>query len=237
MVAKINTSNYEDLISSVLIDDRELKRIDYAMEQYAPFNPLKCHLVDGDYIFVGDNGVQVCIEYKTGPDFLNSINSETHHLHNQVYNMTRDFEYTFVMVQCADIMQELDDLYYSSGVSMNLQQINGAIAEFNTESTVLFAQTQYQAFDLMMRMAGKIIRQKPLRYKYGRKSTNSALNYLSAIKGLDNNAEVICRTLNLRTLTDLMKLDKNRLLEVKGIGEKKATKIIGELHNGLRTED
>lgn len=113
---------------------------------------------------------------------------------------------------------------------MSLPQINGAIADYCVESTVLNVQTQYQAFDLMMRVAGKIIKQKPLRYKYGKKSTNSALNYLSAIKGLDSKAEIICRTLNLKSLNDLMSLNKDRLLEVKGVGDKLADKILGELH-------
>lgn len=227
---QINCKNYVGTITSVLVDDRENKRIDYALEQYAPLNPLKCHLDIGDYIFVGNNGIKVVWEYKTGSDFLNSINSETNHLHNQVYEMTREFDYTFVIVQSMDLVQEVDELYYSSGVSMSLPQINGAIADYCVESTVLNVQTQYQAFDLMMRVAGKIIKQKPLRYKYGKKSTNSALNYLSAIKGLDSKAEIICRTLNLKSLNDLMRLNKDRLLDVKGVGDKLADKILGELH-------
>lgn len=227
---QINCKNYIGTITSVLVDDRENKRIDYALEQYAPLNPLKCHLDIGDYVFVGNNGIKVVWEYKTGSDFLNSINSETNHLHNQVYEMTREFDYTFVIVQSMDLVQEVDELYYSSGVSMSLPQINGAIADYCVESTVLNVQTQYQAFDLMMRVAGKIIKQKPLRYKYGKKSTNSALNYLSAIKGLDSKAEIICRTLNLKSLNDLMSLNKDRLLDVKGVGDKLADKILGELH-------
>lgn len=230
MMKQVNCKNYVGTISSVLIDDRENDRIDYALEQYAPFNPLKCRLDMGDYIFVGNNGIKVVFEYKTGADYLNSINSDSHHLHNQVYNMTREFDYTFVIVQSKDLIHEVEELYYDSGVSMSLPQINGTIADCCTESTVLNVQTQYQAFDLMMRIAGKIILQKPLRYKYGKKSTNSALNYLSAIKGLDSKAEIICRTLNLRTLKDLMELDQQKLMSVKGVGEKLADKILGELY-------
>ena len=227
-MVKINTGNYEGIISSVLIDDREHGRIEYALTQYSSFNPLKCHLDIGDYIFVGHNGVQVVFEYKTGNDFLNSI-SESHHLHNQVHNMITNFEYTFVIVECTDLMHELDELYFSSGISMSLQQINGAVAEFCTNSTVLFVQTQYQAFDLMMRISGKIIQQKPFRYKYGRKSTNQALNWLSAMKGLDKIAENICRTLNLRTLEDVMNLTKEDLVKVDKVGEKKAEKILNNI--------
>lgn len=226
---KINVDKYKDVISSVEIDDREVDRKDYAMEQYAPLNPTIKHLEIGDYIFKGYNGIEVCIEYKEAQDFLNSINSETNHLHNQVYEMITNYDYTFVMIQCEDMIHELDELYYVSGVSMSLPQINGAITEYNTVSTVLTAQTRYQAFDMMVRQAGKIIQDKPYSYKYGKKTTNSALNYLGSIKGVDNYAEIICRELNLHTHKDLMKLTLADLTSIKGIGEKKAEKIIKQL--------
>lgn len=225
---KINTTKYEGIIQSVLIDDREGVRKDYAMGQYAPFNPSINHLDIGDYIFIGDNGVKVVFEYKTGSDFLNSI-TQDNHLHNQVYNMITNFDYTFVIVECEDLHREIDELYYSSGVSVNMQQVNGAISTFNTSSTVLFAQTIYQAFDLMMRQSAKMIIQEPIAYKYGKKTTNSALNYLSSIKGLDSKARVICRTLDLRTLNDLLNLKKEELTRVKGVGEKLAEKILTEI--------
>ena len=129
---EINTGKYKDVISNVLIDDRENKRIEYALKQYKDFNPLKSHLDVGDYIFVGYNGVKVVWEFKTGSDFLNSINDENHHLHNQVYDMVTNFDYTFVMVECADLMQQADELYYSTGISMSLPQINGAISELTS---------------------------------------------------------------------------------------------------------
>lgn len=226
---KINTGKYKDVISNVLIDDRENKRIEYALQQYKDFNPLKSHLEIGDYVFVGNNGVTVVFEYKRGDDFLNSINDENHHLHNQVYDMVTNFDYTFVMVECEDLMRQADELYYSTGISMSLPQINGAISEFSTVSTVLQAQTQYQAFDLMMRTAAKIIQQKPYSYKYGKKTTNSALNYLGSIKGVDDYAEIICRELDLHTHKDLQNLTAKKLMDVKGIGEKKAEKIMKQL--------
>ena len=231
MVAKINTDKYKDVIQHVLIDDREKGRIEYALNQYSSFNPLKCHLEYGDYIFVGYNGIKVVFEYKTGSDFLGSINSENHHLHNQVYEMITKEDYTYIIVECADMIQELDQLYYGAGVSMSLQQIDGAIAEYCTVSTVLQAQTQYQAFDLMMRIAGKTILEKPYRWKFGKKTTNQALNWLSAMKGLDSQAEKIVRTLDLHTLEDLMNLTVDDLTKVDMVGKKKAEKIIKNIRN------
>ena len=51
MNPKIKTKKYENIIESVVIDNRELDRRDYAMEQYAPFNPIIRQLDFGDYIF------------------------------------------------------------------------------------------------------------------------------------------------------------------------------------------
>lgn len=226
-MSNIKTDKYEEIISSVLIDNRENDRIDYALKQYKGFNPLVCQLDVGDYIFVGENGIQVVFEYKTGADFLNSIDGN--HLHNQVYEMITNFDYTFVIIECEDMIHQLDELYYSSGVSMSLQQIDGAISEYCTVSTVLQAQTQYQAFDLMMRIAAKIILEKPFCYKFGRKSTNSALTYLTSIKGLNNKAHAIVKELDLHTLNDLLNLTVADLERVDGIGKVTAEKIINQI--------
>ena len=229
---KITTKKYAPLIRSVLIDDRENNRIDYALKQYEDLNPKKCHLDVGDYIFKGKNGIDVVFEYKLGEDFLSSITNEDNRLHNQVYEMVTNFDYTFVIVQVEDLMSLIDQHYFVSGQSISLPQVNGAISEYCTVSSVCFTQTQYQSFDLMLRIAGKLILNKPYSYKYGKKSTNSALNYLSAIKGLNSKAEVICRTLKLRCLNDLLKLQKEDLTTVNGIGDKMADKILNEINRG-----
>ena len=227
---KINTKSYEDVIVQVKIDDRENVRKEYAMEQYAPFNPSIEHLDIGDYIFIGKNGVQVVAEYKKDTDFINSIVSENNHLHNQTHDMITHFDYTFIIVECEDLRAELNNLYYQTGRDISFSQLNGAIAEFNTVSTVIFAQTKYQAFDMMMRQAGKLILQKPFCYKFGKKTPNSAQNYLSAIKGLDKRAEQICNELNLKSLKDLMNLNKEKLKSINGIGDKKAEMILAQIH-------
>ena len=228
----INTKSYEGVIAEVIIDSRELDRRDYALEQYAPFNPSVELLDCGDYLFRGVNGVEVVVEYKQDSDFISSVVG-SEHLHNQTYDMITNYEYSFIMIQCNDLRSELNNHYYKTGQDISFSQLNGAIADFNTVSTVLFAQTRYQAFDLMMRTAGKLIQQKPFKYKFGKKSKNSALNYLSAIKGLDKRAEEICNTLDLRTLEDLLNLEIDDLTQVKGVGSKKAEMIIRNLRSDL----
>lgn len=227
---RINTDKYEKIIDAVYIDDRENKRKDYGLKQYVSLNPSIQHLDIGDYIFKG-NDIEVVFEYKTGADFISSINNN--HLHNQVLEMTSNYEYTFIIVVTENLQKDIDKLYYSTGRDMTTNQINGALSTFNTVSTVLYAQSTYQAFDLMMRMAGKIIEQKPLKYKYGKKSNNYALNILSGMKGLDNIADKIVNTLNISTLEDVMNLTLDDLTSVDKIGEKKALTILKNIHSDL----
>ena len=229
MQPKINTKKYEKIIKSVIIDDRENDRKEYSMEQFAPFNPSIEHLRFGDYIFTGYNGIQVCVEYKTGSDFLTSINRETNHLHNQVYEMIHEFDYHFVIIEVEDLQKLCTKRYYSTGLSMSVQEINGVISELSTVTSVLFAQTKFGAFDLIMRTAGKLIEQKPFLWKFGKKSHNTALNYLSSIKGLDKQAETIVNTLNLHTKKDLDNLTVEKLMTVDKIGKVKAEMIMSEL--------
>ena len=228
---RVNVSAYEKDIERVLIDDREQDRVEYAFDAYSTINPVRCHLDVGDYIFESPDGKRVAFEFKTAQDFLSSINGESHHLHNQVYELMTNFDHRFVIIQCEDMRKELNNLYYSTGIDMSFAQLNGAIADFNRVCTVVSVQTLYQAFDYMVRQAGKIFRDNEYKWTYGKKSTNSALNYLSAIKGLDKRAEQICKTLELKTLEDLLDLEIEDLTKVKGVGSKKAEMILSNIRS------
>jgi len=225
---KLNTGKYKEVISEVWIDDRENSRKEYFSNMFSDFNPSIHHLDYGDYIFFGNNGISVCCEFKTGEDFISSIDNNNH-LHNQVYDMIHNFDYTFIIIECEDLSKTATKRYYQTGRHMSVQQMNGAISEFNTVSTVLFSQTPFQTADMLMRQCGKIIEQKPFLWKFGKKSHNTALNYLSSIKGLDKQAETIVNTLNLHTKKDLDSLTVEKLMTVDKIGKVKAEMIMSEL--------
>ena len=225
----LNTKPYKDIIKEVWIDDRENSRKDYFSLKYKDFNPSIHHLRHGDYIFIGYNGVKVCVEFKTGEDFLSSIDPSTNHLHNQVYGMIQDYDYTFVIVECKDLDKTATKKFYQTGINVPVQMINGAVSDLNTVSTVLFSQSPFQTADLLMRMAGKVIEEKPFLWKFGKKSTNTALNYLNCIHGLKNKAYDIVTTLNLHTKKDLDNLTIDDLCKVNGVGRKTAEYILAEL--------
>ena len=230
---RVNTKPYEKDIKCVYIDDREQDRVEYALDAYSSLNPIKCHLDVGDYIFESPDGKYVAWEFKTGGDFLNSINSKDNHLHNQVYELITNFDYRFVIIQCEDMRKELNSLYYKTGIDMSFAQLNGAIADFNRVCTVVNVQTLYQAFDYMVRQSGKIFRDNEYKWTHGKKTPNGALNYLSSLKGVDKYAEIICNELELKTLQDLLNLEIDDLTKVKGVGSKKAEMIIRNLRSDL----
>lgn len=229
MMPKIKTKRYEKIIKQVIIDVHENDRKDFAMEQYAPLNPIIKPLDTGDYVFIGHNGVKVAVEYKTGSDFLTSIDTAENHLHNQVYRMIHDYDYNFVMIECDDLSKLVNKRFYQTGVSTSVQEVNGAVSELNLVSTVLTSQSVYGAFDLMMRSAGKVIEQKPFLWKFGKKSVNPALNYLNSVHGLKNKAVDIVDTLGLHTLSDLQNLTVGDLLQVDGVGEVTAELILASI--------
>lgn len=230
---KINTKKYEPIIKKVIIDNREQDRVDYAMEQYAPFNPSVEQLLCGDYLFVGEDGTEIVFEYKTGNDFLSSIDCNNH-LHNQVYEMTKNYQYTFVIIETESLSKDMDKLYYSTGRQVTYQLVNGVISDLSTVTNILQCQTIYQAFDLMMRTAGKLITNKPFRYNFDKKDPNTALNVLSTIHGLNDIADNIVNTLNLHTIEDVLTLTREDLMTVNGVGKVKADNIISEIGSELK---
>ena len=215
-------------IKKIIIDDREGSRIRYAqLDAYADYQTEVEHLDYGDYIFVGGNSVAVCFEYKTATDFLSSIFENR--LHNQVLQNIQKYDYTFVMVEAFNLEKVRQKFKYQTGLEMDTNRINGEIARLNTVTTVLFAQTRSAAFDLMYRQSEKIINNKPFLYKFGKKSTNPILNYLSSIKGLNAQANTIVETLHLETLDDLLAVTVEDLATVKGIGETRAKQIMKKI--------
>lgn len=215
-------------IQKVVIDDREGGRIRYAqLDAYDDLVTEVEHLEYGDYVFIGNNDTRVCFEYKTGMDFLSSIHSNR--LHNQVFENSKHYDYTFVIIEAFNLEKLMQKFYYQTGLRIDSHRVNGEVARINTVSTVLFAQTRDAAFDLMYRQAYKIINNKPFLYKFGKKSTNPILNYLASIKGIGSQAELIVNELNIHTLDELLAVTTEDLTRVHGIGETKAKQILTKI--------
>ena len=219
----------KDKIVKLFIDDREdERRQKRVMEYNQEYAPQIKHLKYGDYHYITKKGKRVVWEFKTGSDFLSSI--QDNHLHNQVYNMKRHYDYTFVVIQCSDWEYMLQSYKRMTGIDMSLKRVAGVIAYLNCHTTVIQTKTLSNAMYMMKRQSEKIIEDKPLSYKFNRKSENYAENRLNCIHGVSEEiARNIVTTLNLKSERDLMNLTIKDLQSCDGIGIKKSENILRQL--------
>lgn len=207
-------------------DDRRLNRVTEYNKEY---NPQIRQLKYGDYHYITNKKRRVVWEYKTGSDFISSI--QDNHLHNQVYQMKKHYDLTFLIIQVSDWEYLLQSHRRITGNTITLKRIAGEIAWFNCHTTVIQCRNLTNALYLMKRQSEKLIDDKPLLYKFNKKDPNYATNRLNCIYGISGDiATNITDTLDLKTEKDLMKLSIDDLQTVNGIGEVTAEKIIKALH-------
>jgi ERCC4-type nuclease len=119
-------------------------------------------------------------------------------------------------------------------IPVTVYQYLGAIASLNRYTTVIETYSPYlnESYYRMMTQARKCLSDKPVVKKFPKKHKNTALNFLTyTIYGINyKKAQLIVDTYNLESLNDLMKLNKEDLINIEGIGEKTAENIIGAIH-------
>ena len=220
------------MITTVTIDTREKDRIRSAT-QYFKKQGLQVNIEElpiGDYIFTdGEN--EVVFEYKLVSDFVSSI--QDHRVFNQSVEMAENFDYSFVM-----IFGDLTTRSKYIAMSRNFQPINvcqyiGAISSLNRYVTVLQVYSPYinESYYTMMTQADKCLQNKPVVKKFSKKHKNPIQNYLQyCIYGVSyKKARAIIDHYNIKNITDLMKLTKEDLTMVEGIGDKIADNIISAI--------
>ena len=225
---KVGVKMKEEIIKMYCDTREDNRRLQRVTEYNKEYNPQIRQLKYGDYHYITNTGKRVIWEYKTGSDFLSSI--QDNHLHNQVYQMKRHYDYTFLIIQVSDWEYLLQSHKRITGNEITLKRVAGQIAWFNCHTTVFQCRTLDNALYFMKRQSEKLIEDKPLLYKFNRKDPNYATNRLNCIYGISGEiATQITDTLQLKTEKDLMNLTIQELTTVQGIGEKTAEKIITAL--------
>jgi len=217
----------------VVIDSKEKNRVKTGMEYYTDNGcDVKVEsLPVGDYLFED----KVVFEYKKLPDFVKSIKEGR--VFNQAINQFEHFDYHYVLIETSDkkLQSFLKKSYYSKH-KFSRKQYDGAIQRLNTFTTVIFASTEKKAFELMLNQAVKCLDSKHLIKSYPKTTGSPAFKYLYRCVDdvADTRAEIITEALDLYCLEDLLELTFDDLVNIKGIGDATAEKIMDAINQGRK---
>lgn len=214
------------------IDNREKNRIDPAQKYYrdAGFDVNVAELVYGDYIFTDEN-ITVAFEYKTIEDYLGSLTD--YRVFNQALNQSYNFNYHFVIIVGTE--KEYTEAVRSKGFHsknyISNGKFNGSIASLVEFTSVLQVKNQSLAFDLMERVAKKCIRDKPVIHRFPKTKGVPAYRFLcNNVNGIaEKTAQKIVDELGLWSIVDVLRLNRKRLMSVKGVGGKTAENILRQI--------
>ena len=156
----------------------------------------------------------------------------------------KQYPKSYVIV-VGDVFQEIHDRYdspanpfyakyrYGKVKPFTINHYIGALATLYEDGCVIHVQNQHQAFTLMHYLSKNILQKNPELKGIDKpvcKMTDSVSTFLACIDGLSIKKAVLIRdALDLKSLRDLLDLDYDKLVSVKGIGSKTALKIMGEI--------
>lgn len=187
----------------------------------------------GDFIF--DN--KVCFEYKTANDIISSIIDGR--VFRQVERM-KQYPFSFVIVvgNVAKTINERNENYWNRKNQVKqftVRNYLGALARLQIESKVIHVDNNQQAWTIMDFIVKKLLNNNPnIRGVDRPKATLSdpIATFLSCIYINDSQrlgiktAVMIREYLHLESLRDLLDIEYEDLIKVKGVGVKTAKKIM-----------
>lgn len=228
-------------MTDLIIDAREQKRIETAKNYFTPFADIEKVTVEqlevGDYIFT-NKGLTCGFEYKTSTDFLSSILNKR--VFKECIGLRETVDYPFLIIE-GNIPYAKNKLYYSAQQTITNDQIQGAILRLRCILPVIIVKNplvpddkkdddlETLCFNEMYKQAQKAVDGKTPYYKElcADKHKNPAISLLMMQYGLSlTSAENIAEELNLNTQKQFFEFTKEELLSIKGIGEKKASRIL-----------
>lgn len=178
-------------------------------------------LLYGDYVC--GNTV---IEFKTATDFIQSIFDGR--LKKETIDQANAFPYHFVfVVGSIDVACHMVKKY-TKIANFHKTNFYSAMASLMTYTNVVLLQTEKEAFQLMKYVFEKCNDTNRRIVKPVEKlSRNPCYNFLVGVPRISQRrAEAIVTLHNLKTLKQLVKLDKDMLLAVDGIGDSLADEIL-----------
>lgn len=190
-------------------------------------------LIVGDYIF--DN--KVVFEYKTANDFIGSV------INGRVFKQSRNMQqypFSYVVI-VGDVAKEINSRNekrywnkYGKLKSFTVKQYLGAVARLSVDGKVIHCSNQQQAFYLMQSIAEKCLEDTTVKAvdKPSFKLTDPIASFLGCIYVNNNSrlpmkqAILIREHCHLESLEDLLRVEYEDLIKIKGIGKKTAEAVI-----------
>ena len=219
----------------LVIDNREdKKRVNSAIRFFSNCSVSTAQLPIGDYVFED----RVVFEYKTPSDMINSIIDGR--IFKQAHNM-KQYPFSFVVIvgNVADeINRRNEPKYYNKYNKMRtftLKNYLGALARLYTYTKVIHVDNNQQCWILMQYLVEKLLEDnknvKAIE-KPSFKLTDPIASFLGCIyvnnsQRLSIKQAVLIREyLHLETLSDLLEVEYEDLVNIKGIGSKTAKAVI-----------
>lgn len=183
----------------------------------------------GDFLF--DN--KVVFEYKKDNDMINSIKDGR--VFRQSCRMSQ-YPYHYVIV-VGDVFGRIEELWKSVHIkqSFTVNQYLGALASLLEDDKVVQVKNDEQAFLIMHYIADRHINQADKKVKSIdrpiTKMTDSLSTFLTCIDGVGIKQAVLIKNyLHLESLEDLLNVEYEDLVGIRGVGDKTAKKILREIH-------
>lgn len=210
------------------IDNREGKRIAPALSHFknTDYDTEIKQLQYGDFV-CGNTA----IEYKATEDLIHSTQNKR--IFKQAVNLANNYEHAFIFMESEKVkLQNAIKKSQFVGQPFSWKQYYGAVSSLSQIVIPIVVPNFKQACQLMEVLFVKCNDNKVRNvFSNTKKYDNFLVNALSSIDGVaGNNALLIIDSLNLKTFDDLCKVSYDDLISVKGIGSKKAEKIITGIH-------
>ena len=206
----------------IKIDSREQNRVKTARRLFEELN----HETTVEQLPIGDYVSGQCvIEYKTASDFLASIFDGR--LFTEAINQADNYNHHFIMI-IGDVDKAIA-INKHFIADFNKRSFYKVVSKLCTFTNVLFFKDTYDAFLCMHELFQQCnAEEQPIMKKVHKISyDNVSANYLASIPGISTKRAIgIAEQLNVTTLADLIRLTKDDLLSVDGVGDILADKII-----------
>ena len=212
----------------IYVDAREGKRIAPALSHFKNTD----YDVEVKQLQYGDFVCGNCaIEYKATDDLIHSTQNKR--IFKQAVNLANNYEHAFVFMEAEKVkLQNAIKKSQFVGQPFSWEQYYGMISSLSQIVIPIVVPNFKQSCQLMEKLFVKCNDGKVRNvFSNTKKYDNFLVNALSSIDGVaGNNALLIIDSLNIKTFEELCNMTYDDLISIKGIGNKKAEKIMTAIH-------